>query len=58
MITKVVESIAKNELYMGYIFGIMILGGFIRDYSALEDVYALAKTVSYTHLTLPTILRV
>ena len=40
MITKVVESIAKNELYMGYIFGIMILGGFIRDYSALEDVYA------------------
>lgn len=43
MITKVVESIAKNELYMGYIFGIMILGGFIRDYSALEDVYALAK---------------
>ena len=28
---------------MGYIFGIMILGGFIRDYRALEDVYSLAK---------------
>ena len=43
MIEKTIESILKNELYMGYIFGIMILGGFIRDYSALEDVYALAK---------------
>jgi len=28
---------------MGYIFGIMILGGFIREYHALEDVYSLAK---------------
>ena len=28
---------------MGYIFGIMILGGFIREHSALEDVYSLAK---------------
>ena len=36
MIAKALESIAKNELYMGYIFGIMILGGFIREYSALE----------------------
>ena len=43
MVQTTLESIAKNELYMGYIFGIMILGGFIRDYSALEDVYALAK---------------
>lgn len=40
---KVIESIAKNELYMGYIFGIMILGGFIREHYALEDVYSLAK---------------
>ena len=38
-----IESILKNELYMGYIFGIMILGGFIREYHALEDVYSLAK---------------
>ena len=38
-----IESILKNELYMGYIFGIMILGGFIREHSALEDVYSLAK---------------
>ena len=30
-----IESILKNELYMGYIFGIMILGGFIREYHAL-----------------------
>ena len=43
MIYNVMTSIAKNELYMGYIFGIMILGGFIREYSALEDVYSLAK---------------
>ena len=35
-----IESILKNELYMGYIFGIMILGGFIREHSALEDVYS------------------
>ena len=28
-----IESILKNELYMGYIFGIMILGGFIREHS-------------------------
>ena len=38
-----IESILKNELYMGYIFGIMILGGFIREYHALEDVYSLIK---------------
>ena len=38
-----IEAILKNELYMGYIFGIMILGGFIREHSALEDVYSLAK---------------
>ena len=38
-----IESILKNELYMGYIFGIMILGGFIREYHVLEDVYSLAK---------------
>ena len=37
------ESILKNELYMGYIFGIMIIGGFIREYHVLEDVYSLAK---------------
>ena len=43
MIEKIFTSIAKNELYMGYIFGIMILGGFIREHSALEDVYSLAK---------------
>ena len=43
MIEKILTSIAKNELYMGYIFGIMILGGFIRENSALEDVYSLAK---------------
>lgn len=38
-----IESILKNELYMGYIFGIMIIGGFIREYHVLEDVYSLAK---------------
>ena len=43
MLVKTLESIAANELYMGYIFGIMILGGFIREHSALEDVYSLAK---------------
>ena len=37
------EAILKNELYMGYIFGIMILGGFIRQYHVLDDVYSLAK---------------
>ncbi|BCU93895.1 MAG: hypothetical protein CM15mV3_1810 [Caudoviricetes sp.] len=41
-----IELILKNELYMGYIFGIMILGGFIREHSALEDVYSLAKNMS------------
>ena len=39
----ILESIAKKELYMGYIFGIMILGGFIREYHVLNDVYSLAK---------------
>jgi len=38
-----IESILKNELYMGYIFGIMILGGFIRNYHVLDDVYSLIK---------------
>ena len=28
---------------MGYIFGIMILGGFIRQYHVLDDVYSLIK---------------
>ena len=37
------SAILKNELYMGYIFGIMILGGFIRQYHVLDDVYSLAK---------------
>ena len=37
------EAILRNELYMGYIFGIMILGGFIRQYHVLDDVYSLAK---------------
>ena len=37
------EAILKNELYMGYIFGIMILGGFIRQYHVLDDVYSLIK---------------
>ncbi len=37
------ESILKNELYMGYIFGIMILGGFIRQYHVLDDLYSLIK---------------
>ena len=40
---KILESIAQKELYMGYIFGIMILGGFIREYHVLNDVYSLAK---------------
>ena len=39
----ILESIAKKELYMGYIFGIMILGGFIRQYHVLDDVYSLIK---------------
>ena len=39
----ILESIAKKELYMGYIFGIMILGGYIRQYHVLDDVYSLAK---------------
>ena len=38
-----IESILKNELYMGYIFGIMIIGGYIRQYHVLDDVYSLAK---------------
>ena len=37
------QAILKNELYMGYIFGIMILGGFIRQYNVLDDVYSLIK---------------
>ena len=37
------SAILKNELYMGYIFGIMILGGFIRNYHVLDDVYSLIK---------------
>ena len=41
---KIAESILQKELYMGYIFGIMILGGFIREYHVLDDVYSLAKT--------------
>ncbi len=49
MLVKTLESIAKNELYMGYIFGIMILGGFIREHSALEDVYSLAKKYIKDH---------
>ena len=40
---KILESIAEKELYMGYIFGIMILGGYIREYRVLDDVYSLAK---------------
>lgn len=40
---EILESIAQKELYMGYIFGIMILGGFIREYHVLDDVYSLAK---------------
>ena len=40
---KIAESILQKELYMGYIFGIMILGGFIREYHVLDDVYSLAK---------------
>ena len=47
-----IESILKNELYMGYIFGIMILGGFIREHSALEDVYSLAKKYIKDHRVL------
>ena len=39
----IAESILKKELYMGYIFGIMILGGYIRQYHVLDDVYSLAK---------------
>ena len=39
----ILESIAKKELYMGYIFGIMIIGGYIRQYHVLDDVYSLAK---------------
>ena len=38
-----IESILAKELYMGYIFGIMILGGFIRQYHVLDDVYSLIK---------------
>ena len=49
MLEKVITGIAKNELYMGYIFGIMILGGFIREHSALEDVYSLAKKYIKDH---------
>ena len=37
------QAILKNELYMGYIFGIMILGGFIRQYHVLDDIYSLIK---------------
>ena len=40
---KILESIAQKELYMGYIFGIMIIGGYIRQYHVLDDVYSLAK---------------
>ena len=40
---EILASIAKKELYMGYIFGIMILGGYIRQYHVLDDVYSLAK---------------
>ena len=39
----ILSSILQKELYMGYIFGIMILGGFIREYHVLDDVYSLAK---------------
>ena len=52
MLEKVITGIAKNELYMGYIFGIMILGGFIREHSALEDVYSLAKKYIKDHRVL------
>ena len=38
-----IQAILKNELYMGYIFGTMILGGFIRQYHVLDDVYSLIK---------------
>ncbi len=38
-----IESILAKELYMGYIFGIMVLGGFIRQYHVLDDVYSLIK---------------
>jgi len=38
-----IESILAKELYMGYIFGIMILGGYIRQYHVLDDVYSLMK---------------
>ena len=41
---KIIESILQKELYMGYIFGIMILGGYIREYRVLDDVYSLAKS--------------
>ena len=40
---KILESIAEKELYMGYIFGIMILGGYIRQYHVLDDVYSLIR---------------
>ena len=49
MLVETLKSIATNELYMGYIFGIMILGGFIREHSALEDVYSLAKKYVKDH---------
>ena len=39
----ILSSILQKELYMGYIFGIMILDGFIRQYHVLDDVYSLAK---------------
>ena len=40
---EILVSILQKELYMGYIFGIMILGGYIRKYHVLNDVYSLAK---------------
>ena len=40
---EIISAILQKELYMGYIFGIMILGGFIRQYHVLDDVYSLAK---------------
>ena len=40
---EILLSILQKELYMGYIFGIMILGGYIRKYNVLNDVYSLAK---------------
>ena len=40
---EILASILQKELYMGYIFGIMILGGYIRKYHVLNDVYSLAK---------------